>query len=248
VQHALAAPDTEQVVRLLEQHGTLLVTRGHIRTVLGWLEQLPDSLIGMRPLLAVLHATVLLWTGQFLAAEARMQDAEQGVQTNADADQTGIILGSIALLRGTLRLYEGDLAGSVALGQRALELAPASSVVIRASARGLAARAYLLTGDVTPDMERRITALLVPAQASGNLVSVLNSRTNLARFHVLQGRLHAAAAAYAQVAELVPDSGILQALVVAVSTVKAHVNHLFGKLAMTSRTQAIARVQELDLL
>jgi LuxR family maltose regulon positive regulatory protein len=212
VQHALAAADTEQVVELLEQHGALLATRGHTRAVLGWLERLPESLIRVRPLLAALHATVLLWTGQFRAAEARMQDAEQGLQANAGADQRGLILGWIALIRGTLRLYEGDLAGSVALGERALELAPATSVVIRASARGLAARAYLLTGDVTPDMERRITALLVPAQASGSLVSVLNSRTSLARFHVLQGRLHAAAAVYAQVAELVPDTGILQAL------------------------------------
>ncbi|MBC8076024.1 MAG: hypothetical protein H7Y32_08120, partial [Chloroflexales bacterium] len=37
------------------------------------------------------------------------------------------------------------------------------------------------------------------------------------------------------------NAQIAQALVVAVSTVKAHVNHLFGKLAVSSRTQAIAR-------
>jgi len=212
VQHALAAADTEQVVELLEQHGAVLATRGHVHTVLGWLERLPESLIGMRPLLAALHATVLLLTGQFTAAETRMQDAEQGVQANADADQSGIILGWITVLRGTLRLYAGDLAGSVALGERALELVPASSVVLRTSASGLAARAYLLSGDVTPAMERRITALLVPVQAESSLVSVLNSRTHLARFHVLQGRLHAAAAVYAQVPELVPEPGILQAL------------------------------------
>jgi LuxR family maltose regulon positive regulatory protein len=44
------------------------------------------------------------------------------------------------------------------------------------------------------------------------------------------------------------NAQIAQALVVAVSTVKAHVNHLFGKLAVTSRTQAIARAHELHLL
>ena len=44
------------------------------------------------------------------------------------------------------------------------------------------------------------------------------------------------------------NAQIAQALVVAVSTVKAHVNHLFGKLAVTSRTQAIARAHELQLL
>jgi LuxR family transcriptional regulator, maltose regulon positive regulatory protein len=44
------------------------------------------------------------------------------------------------------------------------------------------------------------------------------------------------------------NAQIAQALVVAVSTVKAHVNHLFGKLAVSSRTQAIARAHELHLL
>ena len=37
-------------------------------------------------------------------------------------------------------------------------------------------------------------------------------------------------------------------LYVAVSTVKWYVNSLFGKLAVTSRTQAVARARELQLL
>jgi LuxR family maltose regulon positive regulatory protein len=44
------------------------------------------------------------------------------------------------------------------------------------------------------------------------------------------------------------NAQIAQALVVAISTLKAHVNHLFGKLAVSSRTQAIARAHELHLL
>jgi LuxR family maltose regulon positive regulatory protein len=41
---------------------------------------------------------------------------------------------------------------------------------------------------------------------------------------------------------------IAQALVVAISTVKAHINNIFGKLGVTSRTQAIARARELQIL
>jgi LuxR family maltose regulon positive regulatory protein len=44
------------------------------------------------------------------------------------------------------------------------------------------------------------------------------------------------------------NAQIAQTLVVAVSTVKAHVNHLFGKLAVRSRTQAVALAHELGLL
>jgi LuxR family maltose regulon positive regulatory protein len=41
---------------------------------------------------------------------------------------------------------------------------------------------------------------------------------------------------------------IAEQLVVAVSTVKSHINHLYGKLEVKNRTQAVARAQELGLL
>jgi LuxR family maltose regulon positive regulatory protein len=41
---------------------------------------------------------------------------------------------------------------------------------------------------------------------------------------------------------------IAQELVVALSTVKSHVNHTYGKLGVKSRTRAVARAQELDLV
>jgi LuxR family maltose regulon positive regulatory protein len=41
---------------------------------------------------------------------------------------------------------------------------------------------------------------------------------------------------------------IAQELVVAVSTVKSHVNHLYGKLDVKSRTQAVAKAHALDLV
>ena len=44
------------------------------------------------------------------------------------------------------------------------------------------------------------------------------------------------------------NAQIAQALVIALSTVKTHTNTIFGKLAVASRTQAIARAHELRLL
>jgi LuxR family maltose regulon positive regulatory protein len=44
------------------------------------------------------------------------------------------------------------------------------------------------------------------------------------------------------------NAQIARALTVAVSTVKAHINHIFGKLGVHSRLEAVLRAQELDLL
>ena len=41
---------------------------------------------------------------------------------------------------------------------------------------------------------------------------------------------------------------IAQDLVIALSTVKSHINHIYGKLDVESRTQAVVKAQELSLL
>ena len=41
---------------------------------------------------------------------------------------------------------------------------------------------------------------------------------------------------------------IAETLVIAVSTVKSHINHIYGKLGVESRIQAVTRAQELNLV
>jgi LuxR family maltose regulon positive regulatory protein len=50
------------------------------------------------------------------------------------------------------------------------------------------------------------------------------------------------------IADGLSNGEIAARLVVTVGTVKTHVNHIFGKLDVTSRTQAIGRARALGLL
>jgi LuxR family maltose regulon positive regulatory protein len=50
------------------------------------------------------------------------------------------------------------------------------------------------------------------------------------------------------IAEGLSNREIADKLVVTVTTVKKHVSNIFGKLDVTSRTQAVARARELDLI
>src|ERR687885_2618592 len=212
LQHALAGEDWERAAGMIEAHAMRFIFRGQVRTVLGWLEMLPDVLVRVRSRLGLIYALALGDTFQAEAAETRLQDVERAVHAETPPDQVGAILGEVALTRAMLARSLGHLAHCVALSQRALDLLPTSEVAQRSSARLNLARAFLVSGDVTHGNERLARDVIVPARASGNLFAALSAFTNLARLQVLQGRLRAAAATYAQAEELAPEISGLRML------------------------------------
>jgi LuxR family maltose regulon positive regulatory protein len=211
VQHGMAAADGAWVADLIEQHGLRIIVGGQVHTVLGWLSALPDTLVRARPLLCTIHALALLFTNQLAAAEARIQDAERSIQPGTPADQVQLIQGRAAAIRANIARYTGDLAGCVAFAQQVLRLLPETETIARTIAMLHVARAFRVSGDVRDDAERRAIAVIAPFQAADNLLGRLAAITNLARLQVLQGRLHAAAATYREMAQIAsrPDQPLL---------------------------------------
>jgi LuxR family transcriptional regulator, maltose regulon positive regulatory protein len=213
VQHALLAEDWERAADLTEHSGLSVAFQGQIDTVLGWFRNIPEPVILARPDLCTVHAALLNMSNQGVAAEARLRDAEQGIQPHMPPDQVRASLGLVATVRANLVRFSGDLEGCVALAQRALELLPEAKTSNRAAAKSQAVHAFLVSGDVTPVAEQEIRAALESVRAIGNLFSVLRSIFLLARLRVLQGRLHAAAAVYAEATQIAPEPGRFQTLV-----------------------------------
>lgn len=210
IQHALAAADFEVAAEIIEQITPAVVFRGQLRTVLGWLDALPEALMSARPILCIYHAAMLLFTDQRAVAEARLTVAERAVEHGLPTDQARTILGQAAAIRSDLARIGGDLAGGVALARRALELLPeveTTRLKLRPIALADSARAYLVSGDVTAASERLATEVIAPVLASGNHFAALTSLNNLARLYVLQGRLHQAAATYADALRMATEIG-----------------------------------------
>ncbi len=204
IHHALLLPDARRAVRLIEQHGLRAIVGGQLQTALAWHNQLPEDLRRSRPVLGIHHALALLFIGDLAGAEVRLQDAESCIGPEAPPAAVALTQGNAAAIRANIALYTGDVAGCVAYGEQVLRLLPETEVIARTTARLHVARAFRVTGDVTPATERQAAAVVQPIRASGNLLASLTGLINLARLQALQGRLRAAAATYG---EIVPLAG-----------------------------------------
>ncbi len=222
VSHAFAAGDVERAARLIEQVGASIGTQGQVYTVLGWLNDLPDRVIRAHPVLCIIHAAMLMYTTHLPAALDWLSDAERCVGADTPADQARGILGQVAVLRGNIARFVGDLASCMGLARQALELLPETEVfahagplmrIGRIGALVDATYDFLVSGDATADVEQRVRATITAARAGISLFSTLRSTNLLARLQIMQGRLHAAAATYGDVAQVVPGQSAFQTLV-----------------------------------
>ncbi len=212
VQHALAIPDVELAARLIEPIALAVAKQGQISTVLGWLNALPEALIRTRPFLCVYHASLLTFTNQLGAAEARLQDAERGTQMGMPAEQARTIQGWVLATRGDIALFSGDLPHAISLAHQACELLPEAEVIPPVGTLVTTIRAYLVSGDVTAATEHEFATAVALIRPSDNPFGAVSSIGLLARLHVLQGRLRQAAATYAQVEQAVPRPEVLHTL------------------------------------
>ena len=178
VQHALAVPDVELAARLIEPMALPIAFQGQISTVLGWLNALPEALVRTRPFLCVYYARLLMFTNQLEAAEARLQEAERGVQEEMPAEQARIIQGWVLATRAGIAGLSGDLPHAIPLARQALELLPEAEVIPRVGAIVTAARAYQVSGDVTPATEHEVAAAVALIRASDNLFAIVGSITS----------------------------------------------------------------------
>jgi LuxR family maltose regulon positive regulatory protein len=222
IHHALASRDWEWASHVIEDYALPLMMGGQVQTGLSWLEGIPAAVMQRHPLACILHAIGLMLVNDLAASEARLQDAERGLAPDASEELARVVRGSVMGVRGRFLYFAGDLARALEAIRQALELLPPSTTSIATGGMSAMARAawsvyiataYQLTGDVTTVSEQRVAAGIAPVRALGHTMATLTAYTSLGDLQVLQGRLRAAAATYAEVDRLVPGQDALNSLV-----------------------------------
>ncbi|MAT96969.1 MAG: helix-turn-helix transcriptional regulator [Anaerolineaceae bacterium] len=191
---------------------------------------------------------------RILIAQYR-QDREKAAMTQAvgllerllqaaEAGGRGRSLVEILVLQALAYQEQGEMATAVAAIQRALSLAEPEGYVRLFVDEGEPMRELLaacLTQGATPEYVTRLMQAIDPAPdpiaAPPDLNQMLIEPLSDRELEVL-----------ALIGNGLTNQAIADELVIALSTVKKHVNNIFGKLNVSSRTQAVNRAQELAIL
>jgi LuxR family maltose regulon positive regulatory protein len=90
VRHALAAGDVDRAATLVELAIPDLRRTRQDGIIRGWVDVIPDDVVRVRPVLAVLFVGSLMSAGEFDDAEKRLDDAERWLDTTNGAGHEGV--------------------------------------------------------------------------------------------------------------------------------------------------------------
>ncbi|HSR34808.1 MAG TPA: LuxR C-terminal-related transcriptional regulator [Anaerolineae bacterium] len=191
VHHAFAAGDLERAADLIEQNARDTFARSELRTLMNWVDALPEDLVQVRPWLCVFYAWALRLTGGGAEdVETRLQVAElalRNTRTILPKDQVRALEGHIAGIQAYQSLYREDIPRALSLSREALDRLPEATFArgLTAMALGWASR---FSGDLTGASQAFVEAATA-SLASGNTYAAVASTCRLAYTQMLAGQL-----------------------------------------------------------
>jgi LuxR family maltose regulon positive regulatory protein len=212
IQHALAAEDFARTANLIELAWPEMDRSFETATWLGWAKQLPDALIHVRPVLSLCYAWALLNGGELEAAETRLRDTEQLLETSSakmavvDEAHFQSLPASIATAHCYIAQALGDLPNSMKYAQQALELYPEDDYIRRGPAASLLGLMYWARGELEA-AHQALADGMAGFQKAGQIPFALSGTYGLADIRLAQGRLQEAVQTYERALQLAKAQG-----------------------------------------
>jgi LuxR family maltose regulon positive regulatory protein len=222
----------------LASEANIRLKEGDVRSALRWADaaglSLDETPIYLRIEMYFVYARLLL-------AQGRVADARRWLaRLEGFVRERGMYrwLITVHVLQALTADRSGDRASAVEILSRAVEIAAPERFC----------RAFL-------DEDRRVIALLPDVrEVAPAFVAQLLDHAGASEFDVVtpQPLIEPLSSRELEVLRLIAaglaNREIADELVIATGTVKRHINHIYGKLGVGSRTQAIAKARELRLL
>jgi LuxR family maltose regulon positive regulatory protein len=152
--HAMAAKDYERAASMIDENVVSLLSHSEAPVLLGWIEELPETIVRGRPWLDIYRAYTLALSGRPDEAERLLEDMEKRIQP--DMPQAAEYMGTIAAIRSYTANLWGDMDRVIEMATLAERQLPEEHLI----ARGMANYALAVTYWASDDMDSAITASL----------------------------------------------------------------------------------------
>ena len=216
IRHALAAGDSAQAARLVEQHVDELILRSEGATIARWLAALPAGLASSRPRLCLARTFVAVADSDVDAAGPPLDAAERSYADAVDepfepsvgraASLLVNLPAIIALERAVLAHLRGDAEGTAASASRALAAIGEGEWMLDSVTRWHLAVAEWLRGRL-PEAERAFASGIARWRQAGELTLAAWGGHYLGQVERARGRLDAALRTYQQTLEITASPG-----------------------------------------
>jgi LuxR family maltose regulon positive regulatory protein len=193
IEHLLAGKDYQNAAELIKTIAIDIIQQGAHTTVVGWINALPEEFVKEHPYLCVLQAWALQLTGQFEAAEARLIDAENGLEKlkNRDDKEVDTILGLIHSHRAYMTFLRGEHDKTIYYARQALNQLPETAYLIRVQTALYLGVASRYQGQLHAALEIYNEILPITQRIGGNSTAIL-CFLNLGELYTDQAQLHRA--------------------------------------------------------
>jgi LuxR family maltose regulon positive regulatory protein len=171
LRYTLAAGDGLLAARLVEQHRHALLNREDWRTLVRWLEMLPQELVNRHPALLLAQAWHQQWLWHYATMPALLQAAEEAIARDGAAvaeSEKQILSGEIDALQSALWFAHGDGQRCLECARRALEHIPTSLVYVRGFLLQYLGFGYQMTGQAAAGI-RLLEEALASSEARDSL-------------------------------------------------------------------------------
>ena len=214
IEHAFSAQDYEEVRRLMRRHFPAWWGHENWSRARQWFEQFPHTFLHAEPWLCVVYAWMVWNRGKLEKTEELLEDARDalialkasGKFPKDDLEYTALEA-EILAFQALIATRKNDPQKVIALANRALEIVPAESDIVRALAYNTLQIVYRDLGDI--DKAIQVCRLGLPAALAGGQVGIIATSYNLLGVTLtVQGQLNEAKAAYQEALTYADREGV----------------------------------------